>query len=130
MARKYTKRSDQEWINLFQDCMDSGLTIKSWCRQHGITSKAFYYHRRQLRQRGYDIPQSSSSGNTRIQQEAFCISLSDERLAVGNMPAGTGSSTANDAAVRIDFHGVSIEVSNHAAPDTITNTLSALRMLC
>ncbi|MCD8134151.1 MAG: IS66 family insertion sequence element accessory protein TnpB [Clostridiales bacterium] len=130
MARKYTKRTDDEWFVMIQDCMSSGLTIKAWCQQHGITIKAFYYHRRTLRQMGYNIPQRSLSCGAREKQEAFCVDLSDGQPVHRNTPAVGTAITDDSAAIRIDFCGMSIAVSNHAAPDTVTNTLSALRMLC
>ena len=33
-------------------------------------------------------------------------------------------------AVRINFHGISVEISSSATQDIIQNTLSALRLLC
>lgn len=130
MARKYTKHSDEEWFAMFQDCMSSGMTIKAWCQQHGITCKAFYYYKRVLCQMGYDIPQRQPSGEGKVKQEAFCVDLSEEKPAHGNGNTVKTGGSGCGAAIRIDFHGISIEVSNQAAPDTISNTLSALRTLC
>lgn len=130
MARKYTKRTDDEWLAMLQDCMSSGLTIKAWCQQHGITSKAFYYHKRVLCQMGYDIPKRQLSGEEKVKQEAFCVDLSEEKPAHGDGSSVETGESGCGAAIRIDFHGISIEVSNQAAPDTISNTLSALRALC
>ena len=129
MARKYTKRTDDEWLAMLQDCMSSGMTIKAWCQQHGITCKAFYYHRRVLCQMGYDIPQRQPSGEAKVQQEAFCVDLSERQPARGIRDTGGTGKSSYDAAIRIDLYGISIEISNQAAPDTVSNTLSALQAL-
>ena len=100
--------------------------MKDWCAQHEITVKAFYYHLHQLRQKGYDIPQRIAPGISQGRQEAFCLHLSDGR----GTPSGMAHEAASGAAIRIDFHGVFIEVSNHAAQETISNIFHALHGLC
>ena len=55
MAQKRIKHTDQEWFDLITECRTSKLKVKDWCKQHGITAKALYYHTRQLRQKGYTI---------------------------------------------------------------------------
>lgn len=37
---------------------------------------------------------------------------------------------SDTVAVRINFHGISVEISSSATQDIIQNTLSALRLLC
>lgn len=127
MAKKRLKLTDQEWLDLIQDCKTSDLKVNTWCEQHGITLKALYYHAQQLRQKGYSIPQkemASASGQT---HDIFQLDISGagNRAAVLKPVTGTA-----DTAIRIDFHGVFLEISNHAAQDTIENTFHALRKLC
>ena len=42
------RRSDQEWKTLFQQCEESSLTIKAFCRQNNLATSAFYAKRQQL----------------------------------------------------------------------------------
>lgn len=58
-------------------------------------------------------------------QEVFCLDLS-EGLPMENPLLDTPC----DTAIRINYHGTIIEVTNHAAQDTISNTFLALRSLC
>ena len=37
----------QSWSLMLQNQAESGLTIREWCRQNGISLKCFYYRRRQ-----------------------------------------------------------------------------------
>ena len=39
----------QAWAMLIQECNNSGLTKREFCRQRGISEKSFYYWLRKLR---------------------------------------------------------------------------------
>ena len=39
----------QQWRGMVQERMDSGLSVKAWCAERGITEHAYYYRLRQLR---------------------------------------------------------------------------------
>ncbi|MCD8013558.1 MAG: IS66 family insertion sequence element accessory protein TnpB [Lachnospiraceae bacterium] len=125
MSRKYCKRSDQEWFTLIQDCRTSGLTISAWCIQNEVTQKALSYHTRKLRQKGYSIPPKTRGTAVPAKQELFCIDLSEEKTADKEAVVAP-----DNAAIRIDYHGILIEVTNQAAQDTLSNTFLALRNLC
>ena len=40
----------QNWAMVIQECSDSGLSNREFCRQRGISEKSFYYWQRKLRQ--------------------------------------------------------------------------------
>ena len=40
----------QNWAMVIQECSDSGLSNREFCRQRGIPEKSFYYWQRKLRQ--------------------------------------------------------------------------------
>lgn len=129
MACKRLKRTDQEWFDLIQDCRTSGLKFNRWCEQNGITIKALYYHTRRLQQKGYSIPERGISATPKQRQDIIQLDIP------GSLSVGSGGEPAlapetSAAAVRIDFHGVLLEISNHAAPDIITNIVHALLKQC
>lgn len=39
---KANRRSQDEWLQLIQECRSSGLTDRTWCEQHGILVSSFY----------------------------------------------------------------------------------------
>lgn len=129
MAQKRIKRTDQEWLDLIKDCKTSSLKVKIWCEQHGITAKAIDYHARRLRQKGYTIPQRIPQ-TTYEKQEIVCLDISKSFSAGREETPLWNPWTANAAALRFDFQGTLIEISNHAAKEAIENTLLALRSLC
>lgn len=38
----------ENWKNMITACNNSGLTKKQWCEENGVSTKAFYYHQKQL----------------------------------------------------------------------------------
>ena len=49
----------QNWAMVIQECSDSGLSNREFCRQRGISEKTFYYWLRKLRGQMVDaaVPQ-------------------------------------------------------------------------
>ncbi len=46
-ALKHQARQ-QEWIAAVQECRSSGLPVKQWCRNRGITTSTYYRWEREL----------------------------------------------------------------------------------
>lgn len=130
MAQKRIKRTDQEWLDLIKDCKTSSLKVKIWCEQHGITAKAIDYHTRRLRQKGYTIPQRIPQTSPCAKQEVVCLDIPQSLFPGQEEIPSSNPWTANGAVLWFDFQGTQIEISNHAAQETIENTLLALRSLC
>lgn len=129
MTQHRIKRTDQEWLDLIRNCYSSGLKVSTWCAQHDITVKAFYYHTRQLRQKGYGFPQRDSL-IPQEKQEVVRIGVSDD-MASG-IPSHNRSvaDISDNPAACVDFRGIHIEISNHAAQDVVVNIFRALLQLC
>ena len=36
------------WQQLVYDCRNSGMTVRAWCAQNGITEKAYFYRQRKV----------------------------------------------------------------------------------
>ena len=47
----------QNWFQVIQECRDSGLTNREFCRQRGIPEKKFYYWLRKLRTQALEAAQ-------------------------------------------------------------------------
>ena len=48
----------QQWTQIILECQNSGLSNKEYCRQNGISEKAYYYWLRKLRSAAAEsIPQ-------------------------------------------------------------------------
>lgn len=40
----------QSWVNMVQAQVQSGLTVRNWCAENNISTKTFYYRRKQIRE--------------------------------------------------------------------------------
>ena len=40
----------QTWAPIIHECKNSGMTVKSWCEEHDINEKRFYYWQRRVRE--------------------------------------------------------------------------------
>ena len=49
----------QEWSGMLRECKESGLTVKNWCAERGITEHAYYYRLRKLRRAACDALQQT-----------------------------------------------------------------------
>lgn len=129
MTKRHPRRTDEEWMNLIQECRTSGLTDKEWCKEHKIHSSNFYYHIRRLREMACEIPESVSGSTRAGFQEVVPITFEE---TFPNLPKSgmDMKSPGFDTAIRITVNSFQVEISNHAAGETIATTLSVLQRLC
>ena len=121
MSQKRQKHTDQEWISLIRECMASNQPVRSWCEQHNMTTKAFYYHTRRLRQKGYPVPQRGVHPAPREKQEVVCLDI----------PGGRHTGRPlEEAALHIRLREIHIELMNHAGQEVLTNLFHALTESC
>lgn len=54
-----------QWQQLVQDCRHSGMTVKAWCAQNGISEKSYYYRQKKVWEsaRQQKIEQNATSTN-------------------------------------------------------------------
>ncbi len=123
------RRTDQEWLELIQQCRTSGMSDKDWCEQHHIGRSSIYYHIRRLRDKACTVPEASSPV-VRGRQEVVQIQFSDSDSIPVNAPALNNPLEIPDTVIRLTIHGIRIEITNSAACETITNTFTALQRLC
>lgn len=88
-----SKVSLQEWQQRIVDCQNSGMSVKAWCRENGISTGSYYFHLRKISESvldenqlvSLDPPKPVSSSGIRIESESITITLpenvSPEQLA-------------------------------------------------
>ena len=128
--QKQPRRTDQEWLELIQECRTSGMSDKDWCDLHHIQRSSFYYHIRRFRDSACTIPEASLSV-VHGKQEVVQLLISDSDSLPIHTPALNNSlESAGDTVIRLTVHGIRIEITNAAAGETISNTITALQRLC
>lgn len=122
------RRTDTEWMDLIQKCRTSGSSDKEWCEQHSIPISTFYNKISRLRKMACDIPTVQNHVVYQPQQVVPLEILDESPLACQDQT--NAKATDRVPAVVLNVHEYRIEISNHAAKETILNTLSALQQLC
>ena len=86
----YSPYSIEERFSMITDCLQSGLTINMWCREHDIPTGSFYSWISQVKKSGYqvDLPKRNKpviSPNSR--QEVVRVDLVKEETEIYDHPA-------------------------------------------
>ena len=130
MSCRQKRRSDQEWLALFQECRTSGMTDKDWCKMNGISVSSFYNKISKLRKKNLDILAPAKT-STRSVQEVVPLEIMEEPAHTFECSNPISSQlTEFVPAVVIQAKNLSIQISNDAAKDTILSTLLAVEQLC
>ena len=130
MIQKRIKRTDQEWLDLIQECRTSSLTDKEWCEQQHIQRSNFYYHIRRLRKKACEIPDNPAP-SCQEHHEVVAIDFSiAEPFPEKNVSRQGGSENRNKPVIRLAFPGFSMEILNGAAGEMIHDTIAALKQIC
>ena len=95
-----SKVSLQEWRQRVLDCQNSGMSVKAWCQQNGISTGSYYFHLRKIRE-----------------------SVLEENQIIPLEPPKPVSSTG----IRIESAGITITLPENATPEQLAAVLSALK---
>lgn len=78
----------QQWGQIVQQCRESGLSNRDFCRQNGITEKTYYYWLRKLRMTaaGKEVPKIVELERHDSREDMIHIRF---RNAEMTLPAGT-----------------------------------------
>ena len=70
----------QNWAMVIQECSNSGLSNREFCRQRGISEKTYYYWLRKLRSQMAEVagPQWFSWSRLRFRFRRICSRSSTE----------------------------------------------------
>lgn len=130
MSEKKETRSDQEWLELIQECRASGLPDREWCRLHSISIKTFHNKVSDLRKKSCIIPEPQAPPSRQVHEVVPLKLGSRPVLDPGFAASDTMPVPAAHAAITVRMPGYSIEIADDASEDTIRNTLLALGRLC
>ena len=125
--KRHPRRSDEEWLSIIKECRTSGLPDKTWCLDHGIQPSKFYYHIRRLKAKACEITQRDKDPHLSAQrQEVVQLFFGEPQGSC--IPEVTPAQM--EAVVRMNFHGIQLEISNHAERETIADAIAVLQCLC
>lgn len=121
---------NRDWDTLIKEYYSSGLTSRQWCNDNGIPHSSFFYQlnlkRTKASVQGETLPAPKQSTE---QHEIVKLKFSEEE------PSKTATvhpdvASSSSIALSIDLNGIKINIHTGADRQTISNTLSALKVLC
>lgn len=93
-----TKASQEDWQQRILDCQSSGMSVKAWCRENGISTSSYYHYLRKIRESVLDENQLVSIGKPTISE-----------------------------GIRIESAGITVNLPETISPEQLTAVLSALK---
>lgn len=106
----------QQWTEIIQARIESGLTVAKWCEQNSINPAKYYYWLKRIRQTACDnLPavktQTSNIVPVTIVEEAITTNVFD---------------TNTSYEMRVSVNGIVLEFSNNASSQLIENSLKVI----
>ncbi len=74
MPQKRKTQSDENWLELIQECHASGLPDMEWCQMHSISINTFYNKVSDLRKKACEIPKTQAAA-ARQEHEVVALEL-------------------------------------------------------
>lgn len=108
----------EQWSKIISECLASGLPKTTWCRQNGISDKAFFYWQKILRREAYAlaVPQNTAAPLTSVQQPAT-VPFIELKLEQDSSDSYACNGFKPDAVIQTD--GMLIGFTNSASPELI-----------
>lgn len=100
----------EQWSQIIQECLTSGMSKTAWCKAHGISIKAFFYWQRILRNEAY-IEQK--------QVPAAGESKPDLPVAFVELKPASSEKTCFQPDMIIRSRGIVVELSNTVSPELL-----------
>jgi lambda repressor-like predicted transcriptional regulator len=115
----------REWASQIKAREESGMTVRAWCRESGISHKTYYSRLKRVREElleamGIEVaPQTglATVGESRFQQRESAV------FAPVAMPQGKGAS------ITVWIGSYAIDIQNGADSETIEQALKAVSRL-
>ena len=111
----------QHWSQIVRACRSSGQTVKVWCEEHHINVKTYYHWQKRVCQ--------ATCRSLSVETEKSLEAVTSYQTPVFAEVAQSLPQKEN-VALTIEKNGLSIQIYDGAAVQTIETALLALRHLC
>jgi putative transposase len=109
-----------QWIGIVRECLESGQTVISWCKEHDIDTRKYYYWLQKIRAAACKaLPPVNKEGSiVPIEIHGSSLSTLVEGTHVHKEPA------VADIVIRLGC--AVLEIHNNASASLIENAIKAL----
>lgn len=111
------------WQHMIEDKNQSGLSIRKWCELNNVSTHAYYYWLRKIREKAIDQLPAEVKNSISIPDK-------EDRPATFRKLEVSTPSPHYQAAVMIHLPNATLEVNNGADQSTVEAVLLALRTVC
>jgi transposase-like protein len=109
-----------QWMEIIRECRNSGQSVRSWCLEHGVNDKSYYYWLKKVRIAACNtLPDN-------LEESRVIVPLKVEDLK--QEPEVAVSSQVSAIVIRLN--SAVVEIQNGATSSVIENTLRAIKNLC
>lgn len=113
------------WSDLIKECRSSAQTVSSWCQEHNINMKSYYYWLRKIR-----IAACNSIPTVGNKQQSIVPLKNASDLQPVFAEIKVPSNELAQPAIILRFNSAVLEIQNGVTNSTIENTLKALKNIC
>ena len=107
-----------QWTEIIRECRSSGQTVKSWCEEHNVSDKSYYYWLKKVREAACKaLPQTGGDSQIMVPVNSDSKSSTNNQVVTDELSYD----------LRIHFGSCTIDISNTASTSIIENTLKVLK---
>lgn len=120
-----TRKIDNEikmnqWMDIIRECRSSGQPVRSWCIEHDVNEKRYYYWLRKIRTAACNTLPDNLEGSHVIVPLKVEVLKQEPEIATSSQVS----------AIVIRLNSAIVEIQNGATSSVIENTLRAIKNLC
>lgn len=106
----------EQWTSIIKECLASGMPKTTWCREHGISDKSFFYWQRILREEAY-LTTLESTLTPAVKENSALTTTDFIEIKMTDQASSATSPFKPDVVIRRG--AVSIEISNTATEELL-----------
>ena len=107
----------EQWTSIIKECLASGMPKTTWCREHGISDKSFFYWQRILREEAY-LTTLENTLTPAVKENSAPTTTDFIEIKMTDQVSSADSPFKPDVVIRRG--SVSIEISNTATEEEKT----------
>lgn len=106
----------EQWTNIIKECLTSGMSKTTWCREDGISDKSFFYWQRILREEAY-LSTLENTLTPTVKENSVPTTTDFVEIKMTDHTSSSASPFKPDVVIRRG--SVSIEISNKATEELL-----------
>ena len=106
----------EQWTNIIKECLTSGMSKTTWCREDGISDKSFFYWQRILREEAY-LTTLENTLTPAVKGNSVPTTTDFVEIKMTDQTSSSASPFKPDVVIRRG--SVSIEISNTATEELL-----------